>query len=267
VIRFDHHTHHDRCGHALGSIEEYVRAALALGMEEIGITDHAPIYWMDGDHALPGSAMARSTLPEYVDEVLGIRKRYEGRIRVLLGLEVDFAEGLEDAYREALSPYPFDYFIGSVHQCLGCHIYHAGRWREDPDPSEVYAEYYRLIRASARSGMFDVLGHISGIMAYGPQTCPGLEREFIETATVLAETGVAIEVNASGIRKGTGAPFPHPDLLRRCIEAGVPVTYGSDAHLPAEVGHARASVAAILEGARTWRPASQRETAEAAAKG
>jgi len=255
LITADHHTHHARCGHAVGDIEEYVQAALALGLEEIGITDHAPVYWMEGDHALPGTAMARSHLPAYVEEVLGLKERYGGRIRVLLGLESDYAPGFDDVYREVFSTYPFDYVIGSVHQCLGAHIYHRGRWEWGADPAEVYREYFRLVRASAQSGLFQVLGHITGIMAYGPRpSAQLLDEEFEATAEAIAAAGVAIEINTSGLRKGGVEPFPASALLQRCISRGVPVTYGSDSHHPGEVGHGREIAATLLQPARRWQP-------------
>ncbi|MCC2671621.1 MAG: phosphoesterase, partial [Armatimonadetes bacterium] len=198
MISSDFHSHHARCGHASGSIEEYIQAAITLGLDEIGISDHAPLYWQAGDHPQPGSAMARSELEPYVAEVLALRQKYAGSIRVLLGLEVDYIEGLEGEYRAALSPYPFDYLIGSVHYVLNQHIYDVYRWRGCEDPERHYTEYFRLIRASACSGLFDILGHTTGILAYGPALGdPFAEAEFTRTAAALAESGIAIEVNTS----------------------------------------------------------------------
>lgn len=259
MLPVDYHTHHYRCGHATGSIEEYVEAALALGLEEIGISDHAPVYWQPGDHPLPGSAMPASDLERYVDEVLELKERYTGRIRVRLGLEADYAPGFEEVYAAVLARYPFDYVIGSVHYSQGLHIYQRQRWVTGIDPCHVYAEYFRLIRESARSGLFDVLGHITGIMAYGPRPDDDwIEREFDETARAVADAGVAIEVNTSGYRKGQGQPFPAIALLRKCLAAGVPVTYGSDSHHPSEVGHMRAEVAELLGAAPLWRPGERK---------
>ena len=255
MIRYDFHSHHARCGHAQGDIEHYVQIALALGLEEIGISDHSPLYWLEGDHPAPGTAMARSELEHYVAEVLALRQKYAGRIRVYLGLEVDYIEGMEEVYRAELSPYPFDYLLGSVHYVFDTHIYNTRRWRECEDPPAHYAEYFRLVRASARSGLFDVLGLITGLLAYGPALADELSTtEFDRTAAAIAESGVAIEVNTSGLRKGGPGPFPHPALLDRCIALGVPITYGSDSHLPSEVGHARDIAWPLIQHAKPWRP-------------
>lgn len=258
MIHFDYHTHHHRCGHAQGTIEQYIQFALAQRLTEIGISDHAPLYWLEGDHPSPGSAMARSHLAEYVDEVLSLRAKYAGRIQVRLGLEADYVEGWDDVYRDALAPYPFDYVIGSVHYVFDQHIYNVYRWPDCVDPERHYAEYFRLVRASARSGLFDFLGHTSGILAYGPPPATELlQREFAETAAAVAEAGVAIEINASGIRKGGPEPFPASALLREYLDAGVPMTYGSDSHLPSEVGHAREIATPLLASATLWQPSER----------
>ena len=40
-----------------------------------------------------------------------------------------------------------------------------------------------------------------------------------------------------GLRKGLGAPYPSPDILRAARDTGVSsLTFGSDCHLPDDVG-------------------------------
>ena len=41
------------------------------------------------------TTMGLHELPAYVEEVLGLRERYRGRIEVRLGIEADYAEGHE----------------------------------------------------------------------------------------------------------------------------------------------------------------------------
>ena len=39
---FNYHSHTSRCGHAVGTDEEYVKAAIAAGYQKMGFSDHAP---------------------------------------------------------------------------------------------------------------------------------------------------------------------------------------------------------------------------------
>ena len=63
---------------------------------------------------------------------------------------------------------------------------------------------------------------------------------------VLADTDVAVQINASGYRT-CGEPFPSWAVVERLHAAGVPLTYGSDAHRPDDVHSAWAAVRAGLD--------------------
>src|SRR5512135_486941 len=119
MITVDYHTHNLRCGHAQGQIEDYVKAAIKHGLTDIGISDHSPLYFLEGNDPQPGLAMAKDELDGYVEEVLQLKTRYAEQINVRLGIESDYIEGMEDEYRAILARYPFDYVIGSVHHVLG----------------------------------------------------------------------------------------------------------------------------------------------------
>ena len=47
---------------------------------------------------------------------------------------------------------------------------------------------------------------------------------------------MAIEVNTAGLRRGAGSIYPDRLFLEACGAENVPVTLGSDAHTPADVG-------------------------------
>ena len=119
MIKFDLHTHHYRCGHAEGTIEDYIRAAIDKDLKVIGISDHSPYFASEHDHPEPEIAMAKSEFPRYVEEVLRLKAKYEGKIDVLLGVESDFFPEHIEIYRKEYSRYPFDYIIGSVHRSDG----------------------------------------------------------------------------------------------------------------------------------------------------
>ncbi|MCA0755501.1 histidinol-phosphatase [Paenibacillus sp. N4] len=238
-MKFDLHTHHVRCGHANGTIEDYIIAGMEAGLQVIGISDHSPYFYHELDQPSPGIAMARSDFANYVEEVLRLKAKYEGKIEVLLGMESDFFPEHIESYRKAYAGVPFDYLIGSVHQVSGVSIFNRNRWKKLNEKQHVAEKksYYELIRQSAQSGMFDILGHIDAMKGYYPAFSDIPAHEQVdETLKAIAESGVSIEINTSGSTKDVGGWYPSDDILERALHFGVNVTFGSDAHIPSRVG-------------------------------
>jgi len=237
-MKFDLHTHHLRCGHAVGTIEDYIKAAIDAGLQAIGISDHSPYFASEKDQPEPGIAMPKSEFGAYVDEVLRLKAKYDGRIEVLLGVESDFFPEHLDVYREAYAPYPFDYIIGSVHRTKGVSIFNRGRWKGlSPERQiEEKVHYYELIAESARSGVFQIMGHIDAMKGYYPAFSRIAAQEAIDGALrIIGEAGIAVEINTSGGTKDCGGWYPSDDILERALFFGVPVTFGSDAHTVSRV--------------------------------
>ncbi|MBD2872131.1 histidinol-phosphatase [Paenibacillus arenilitoris] len=256
-MKFDLHTHHFRCGHADGSIEDYIVAGIDAGLQVIGISDHSPYFYHEEDQPSPGIAMARSEFANYVNEVLRLKQKYEGRIEVLLGMESDFFPEYAESYRKAYVGVPFDYLIGSVHQVGGVSIFNRNRWKGLDEARQLGEKksYYELISESARSGMFDILGHIDAMKGYYPAFSAIPAHEHIdETLRVIAENGVSIEINTSGGTKDVGGWYPSDEILERALHYGVNVTFGSDAHVPQRVGDEWELVRARLKeiGFKQW---------------
>lgn len=256
-MNFDLHTHHFRCGHADGSIRDYIEAGISAGLDVIGISDHTPYFGSPSEQAFPRIAMAKSELVHYVEEVLALQKEYEGRIDVLLGIESDYFPEHAELYRKTLAAYPFDYVIGSVHSVDGNSIFNKSRWK-GLGPKQrlaVKAEYYRLIAESARSGMFQILGHIDAMKGNYPQFSEiSAPREIDEALSVISECGLAIEINTSGGTKLCGGWYPSDEILERALHFGVEVSFGSDAHKPSRVADQRNNVAVRLKeiGFKHW---------------
>ena len=236
---FDMHTHNERCGHATGCIRDYIEAGIAGGLQVIGISDHTPYFGEPEDHPAPLIAMAKSQFTGYISEILELQKEYAGRIEVLLGTEADYYSRHAEVYRSILSQYPFDYIIGSIHQTRdGRSIFNKNRWANLPPFQQVQVkdEYYRMIAESARSGMFQILGHIDAMKGNYPPFSAIPSKALDETLRIIGEEGVAIEVNTSGKTKELGGWYPAEDILERALHYGVSITFGSDAHIPERVG-------------------------------
>ena len=159
-------------------------------------------------------------------------------MRIKVALEADFIPGFEDKTRAILQSYPYDYIIGSVH--------FINRWGfDDPaqreswnqkDINQVYHDYYDLLRKSAASGLFDIMGHVDLVKKFGHRATEDMTEEIEKTAKVFKKAGVAVEINTSGLRKPVKEMYPAPECLEIYRKAGVPLTFGSDAHDPKDVG-------------------------------
>jgi histidinol-phosphatase (PHP family) len=237
-MKFDLHTHHSRCGHARGSIRDYIEAAIKGGLQVIGISDHSPYFGEKKDQAHPLITMAKSEFPGYVKEVLRLKEEYRDKIEVLLGVESDFFPEHAELYRSMYEPYPFDYIIGSVHLSGGVSIFNKNRFNGLSDAEKVAhkEEYYDLIARSAQSGMFQILGHIDAMKGFYPAFSDIQTEAVDKTLKIIGEAGIAIEVNTSGKTKDVGGWYPSDDILERALYHGVDITFGSDAHDPERVG-------------------------------
>jgi histidinol-phosphatase (PHP family) len=234
----DYHVHTFRCGHAGGESRAYVFAAIAAGLAEIGFTDHIPLYFLPEERRDPKLAMREDQFEEYVSEVRALAREFEGRIAVRLGLEADFAEGHEEELAKWLGRAEWDLVLGSVHWVAGGWIDAPGAPRrfETEGTEPLYREYYRLLAKAAATGFFDVLTHFDLPKKFGhrpPEPVADAEERAVASA---AAAGCAVEISSAGLRKPVGEIYPEGRLLRRLVSAGVPVTFSSDAHAPAEVG-------------------------------
>ncbi len=226
--------HTPLCGHAIGAPEAYAEQAIQAGLREIGFSDHAPMV----HQPMPGITMALDELPLYHKMIEEVRKRFAPRLSVKIALESDFLPGYEAKTKAIIDGYPYDYIIGSVH--------FIDDWAfDDPatreywkkhDVNEVYLKYYALLRQSAKTGYFQIIGHCDLPKKFGARPTIDLTDEIKATAKVFKDTGVAIEINTAGLRKPIGEMYPAPHCLKIYREAGVPLTFGSDAHDPKDVG-------------------------------
>jgi len=230
----DYHTHTPLCRHAVGQPAELAARAAQVGLEEIGFSDHAPMPRDDFDDW----RMKDSELDLYVAQVQEARVAFP-HLRIRLALEVDYLPGCEDWIRDLAARHPWDYLIGSVHYVSAWWAidspYQMSSWK-NRDPFEVWTAYFERLTQAAASGLFDIIGHADlckKFCFYPREDCTALYTRFIEAAK---SGNVALELNTAGLRKDCKEIYPGPALARMAARAGVPITFGSDAHAPGEVG-------------------------------
>ena len=226
--------HTPLCRHAVGEPVEYAAHAAKLGLKEIGFTDHSPMRRDDFDNW----RMRSDQLDHYVAQVRRAQETFP-QLTIKLGLEVDYRPGHEDWIRELAARHPWDYFIGSVH-------YVSDSWDVDNpeklslwknrDAYEVWTIYFERLTMAAASGLFEIIGHADLPKKFGhrpDRDCSPLYKMFLDAAK---RADVAMELNTSGLRKDCREIYPNPRLVSLAHAAGVPITFGSDAHAPGDVG-------------------------------
>jgi histidinol-phosphatase (PHP family) len=227
---------HEQIAHDVAAVEPFVRVARAGGIDEICFTEHVYYFrqtrplWEVPYHV----ERCVYELEAYVAAVVEAKRR---RLPVKLGVEVDYVRGREEATREVLAQYPWDYVLGSVHFIDGLGVDGSPRLIDAVGVDDAWRRYFDELAAAAESRLFDSLAHPDLVKIFGARPERALEEELHEQAAdAIAAAGVAVEVSTAGLRKPIGELYPDPHLLEECRRRGVPVTVASDAHVPRLVG-------------------------------
>lgn len=225
----DLHNHTVLCNHATGTVNEYVEAAIACGTAYFGFSDHAPM------HYDPQYRMRFDEMELYEKWVCDAQERYQDRITVLMGYEVDYLPGYMD---DAVLNRPCDYLIGSVHFIDDWGFDNPefiGRYAHS-DIDEIYRRYFELIEAMAKSGKFDIVGHLDLLKVFKYLPTQDIRLLAKGALKAIRKSNMSLEINVSGFRKPIGEAYPSMLLLEEAAELQIPITFGSDAHCIDHVG-------------------------------
>jgi len=244
MIPADYHLHTPYCGHAHGEIIEYVERAIFLGLKEIGFSDHLGRYYLTPAQLKKNWewGMRLHNLPKYFNDITALQKQFEGRIKIRVGLEIDYIEGAEDAALKILDTLPFDYAICSIH-CLPSlgwkHIAHYTK----VNPAVIYKEYFKAAHAAVSSNCFQSLAHLDFLWRYVDcvtDELKGIALKGVERIVKAASKNkTALEINSNGFfhasNDSAGAEL-YSFFLDQISTHKPALTIGSDAHEPENVG-------------------------------
>jgi histidinol-phosphatase (PHP family) len=209
---------------------DYANVALDRGLDEIGCSDHAPLGNRETDWT-----MKLADLDMYVGWVVEAQKKFPA-LSVKLGLEVDFIPGREDWIRELAAMHPWDFFLGSVHYLGEFPVDRSADDWKNEDVDGRWREYFDLWKQAARSRLFDSLSHPDLPKKFNFKPTTDFAPVFEDALRVVAESGVAIEISTAGLRKPCREIYPSEHFLKIARRLDIPVTLGSDAHIPQDVG-------------------------------
>ncbi len=232
----DLHNHTVRCLHATGTMEAYVERARALGISDFGFSDHS--HWMlNATHER--YAMLAEELDAYVADVQQLQARYHcdgpHPFRILLGMEMDFIPARLAVARATQERYPWDYLIGSVHH-IGFEKLQQPELYTQWSGDDVCELYFHQLGLMIRERFADIVGHLDLPKKMGFRPQRGLLSYIEPLIPDLLAAGMAVEINTSGLDNPAQEFMPGWDTLAALAESGVPLTLGSDAHAPHQVG-------------------------------
>jgi histidinol-phosphatase (PHP family) len=247
------HTHSDFCD-GKGDIESFCQAAWEKGLAAIGFSSHAPIAKKTG--LKTDWHLRDGRLNEYIDAVHAARRRWEGKLPVYLGLEVDYIKGLSGPADRDFQELGLDYIIGSVHYVFppkGGEPFTVDSPREEfeadikrhfgGDGAALAEAYWDAVEGMIAAGGFDILGHLDLVKKNNPSRewfspeSEAYKRRIRDIAVSVGKNGAVAELNTGGLNRGsTREPYPSPELLGLLHQQNVPVIITADAHAAGHLG-------------------------------
>lgn len=228
MIKTNWHTHTNRCGHAVGKDEDYVRSAIQAGLTTLGFSDHCAYH-----KSSPDIRMNMDQVEDYITSIRSLQKKYEKDITLYLGMEVECYQ----SQWETLSQYrkSLDYCILGQHRI---------NWDEessyDIHTGNALMRYVSQIQYACEHSLCDCIAH--------PDVCmwsyPVLDETVRTAAHAIAEIAkkynIPLEINCgSGVRFGKemyqdGPRYAYPVRIffEEAAKVGSRVMIGLDIHDP-----------------------------------
>ncbi|MBR1774494.1 MAG: histidinol-phosphatase [Bacteroidales bacterium] len=245
MIKANYHSHSTFCD-GKSSMEEMVLSAIGKNFTHFGISSHAPVQY-DNDFALK-----EENFIAYKQEFLRLKGLYADRIKLFIGLEMDYIPQMAENLRwKAEKYYQLDYFIGSVHQVKEKNA-SFDTWFIDGSKQEPYDEGLKnLFDGDIRRAVGcyfaqqiemielyspDVLGHPDKVVMHNKDRYFHIDEPWYKDLvyslfdTVIKHSTI-VEVNTRGIyRKRYNDYYPSTPFLKYLIEKNVPLIVSTDCH-------------------------------------
>ena len=242
----DYHVHTEFSDDSVYPMEDVIRDAVKMGMDEICITDHVDYGvktdWEEGMEIQyrKGDPLTNVDYPRYMEKIGRLREEYGRKITIRTGMEFGVQTHTIPQFEALFARYPFDFIILSIHQVEDKEFWTQDfqRGRSQKEYNERY--YQEMLDVVKAYKNYSVLGHMDLIKRYdeaGIYPFGEVEPMIREILKVVIADGKGIELNTSFHRYGLAEPMPSMDIFRLYRELGGEiVTIGSDSHKPEHLG-------------------------------
>lgn len=235
-IKADYHLHSYFSGDSDTPMEKMVLKGIELGLDVMCFTEHMDmdyVYVKPAEHGL-----FDLNTDSYLYELATLKAKYEGKIKLLFGVELGVQPHLKKELALYAKSFPFDFIIASSHICNRKDPYYP-YFYEGRSDEEAYREYFTSILDNLKAFQnFDVYGHLDYVVRYGKTK--DAEYSYDKYKDVLDKILAFLLDKEKGIEINTGAIGyqlkdlnPCIDIIKRYREMGGEIiTIGSDAHTP-----------------------------------
>ena len=265
-ITRDGHVHSPFCPHGCDdSFDMYIEEAIKKGIKEITFAEHMPLPLEKDPSPRNNSAMKEEDVEEYIRTIKECKKKYNDKIKINIGFEVDYIEGKEKEIQKLLDKYgeDIDDAILSVHVLkYKNELYAIGSGSENLKElvdklggmDKVYNLYFETMLKSIQCNLGEYkpkrIGHPTLVRKYR-MDLPNEIYNFELVEKVVKEIKAKeyeIDVNTSGIRKEKCKElYPSGIFMELALESDVKMVLGSDAHSHKEVGLYFNDIEEVLE--------------------
>lgn len=244
----NYHCHSNYCDGRL-SPEAYVLKAQDKGISSLGFSSHFPLPF---DNKF---SMRPDRIPEYIQEIDQLKRKYREAIELYTGFEVDYIPDVVSPTHPRLQNDTIDYTIGSVH-FVNCY-FDGVPWQVDGrhleflrglkeiyryDVQSVVHHYYDLTRQMIKTATPTIVGHLDKIKIqnwdnqFWKEDDQWYRNEIVATLETMQQHNCILEVNTRGLYKRKSLEtFPSRWIQEIALEFDIPITLSSDAHHPDEL--------------------------------
>lgn len=222
-MRVNYHTHTVRCGHGRGTEAEYVKAAIAGGVEILGFSEHCT--FLMHPEATEKPHLSRKQLSEYALTVRDLSQEYQGDIEIHLGIEAEYFPDTFPELCSILRDHGVEYLL------LGQHFLdspYGQRTRNEIWDPAILRHYCDQIIEGMQTGAFTYVAHPDCILFLGDRSL--LREQLRRICREAKSCDLPLEINLLGIHKQKH--YPCKELFELLAEEGNTVILGADAHQP-----------------------------------
>lgn len=249
----DYHVHSEFSDDSEYEMEDIVKKAIELGLNEICFTDHVDygikrdwddmrgIEYRSGGPGEPEMMpLVNVDYPKYFEKIIYLREKYGNQIKIKQGMEFGMQIHTIDKFQTLFSKYMFDFIILSCHQVEDKEF-----WNQEFQAARSQKEYNRryyeeILNLVKKYKDYSVLGHLDLIVRYDMQGIYPFEMVediITEILKIVIADGKGIEINTSSHRYGLNDSQPSRKILELYRDLGGEIiTIGSDSHKEIQLG-------------------------------